>query len=187
MSLEGLEGLIKGLENQPSWQAQRQFRLVVMHWPKAVGFAVARQTRPVSIQRATLYVATATAVWAQTLSYERIKILQKLNRYQQQPLKNIRFSTAQWNQQATPTMNNSQEVRKHPSYIPSDIDADQLKGAIANNVSPQTPKEAFERWANKVKQQQPLQSMCPRCHCYCPQGELVRWKVCSLCAAKDMH
>ncbi|MBE9064644.1 DciA family protein, partial [cf. Phormidesmis sp. LEGE 11477] len=73
MGLEGLSSLIKGLENQDSWQTQRQFRLVLQHWPKAVGFAVARQTRPVSICRSELYVAAATSVWAQTLTYERFK------------------------------------------------------------------------------------------------------------------
>ena len=96
MALESIEGVIKGLENQESWQAQRQFRLVLIHWPKAVGFSVARKTRPTGLQRQVLYVATETASWAQTLSYERFNILKKLNRHQPQPLQDIRFSTAQW-------------------------------------------------------------------------------------------
>lgn len=181
MALEGLEGLIKGLENQASWQAQRQFRLVVQHWPKSVGFAVARQTRPVAIQRSTLYVATATAAWAQTLAYERLNILRKLNRHQRQPIKNIRFSAAQWKQpvqQPSPTPS----AQQHPSYI--GVPDTAAAGAGAKEREPRTPDEAFNRWAATIQKRQRAQSLCPRCQCYCPQGELDRWSICALCATK---
>ena len=179
MGLEGLSGLIKGLENQDSWQAQRQFRLVLQHWPKAVGFAVARQTRPVSIHRLELYVATATPVWAQTLTYERFKILKKLNRYQPAPIKNIRFSTAQW----APTADESAQQStlspmrsQHPSYT----------GQTTQPTlhTPTTPLEAFEQWAHTIQQMQSHQALCSECRCRCPQGELDRWSVCALCASK---
>ncbi|MEL7067950.1 MAG: DUF721 domain-containing protein [Cyanobacteria bacterium J06581_3] len=176
MALEGLGGLIKGLEDQDSWQVQRQFRLVVQHWPKAVGFAVARKTRPVGIQRGTLYVATATAVWAQTLTYERIKILRKLNRHQRQPLKGIRFSTAQWAQPVTPKVASSST--RHPSYV------ERVEDMPAAVRSPQTATEAFAHWSVMVQKMQQNQAQCPQCQCHCPQGELERWQVCSLCASK---
>jgi len=191
MALEGLESLIKGLENQSSWQAQKQFRLVVQHWPKSVGFAVARQTRPVAIQRSTLYVATATAAWAQTLAYERLNILRKLNRHQRQPIKNIRFSAAQWKQPVLPAP--SPSAQQHPSYVK--MSAVETSAAIALSEGPEgpkgpkereprTPNEAFSRWADTVQKMQRAQSLCPQCQCYCPQGELDRWSICSLCATK---
>lgn len=180
MALEGLEALVKGLENQASWQAQKQFRLVTQHWPKAVGFAVARQTRPVSIQRSTLYVATATAAWAQTLAYERLNILKKLNRHQRQPIKNIRFSTAQWAVPAQP-VRSTPMAKRHPSYLKPMS----LSSAMPAHP-PQTPAEAFDQWSQVIKQRQVDQAMCPRCRCYCPHGELERWTICALCAAKDM-
>ncbi len=179
MALEGLDGLIKGLEKQASWQAQRQFRLVVRHWPKAVGFAVARQTRPVSIQRSTLYVATATPTWAQTLGYERLNILRKLNQHQRQPLKNIRFSTAQWAQPSKPD-GPTPLAKQHPSYATPKISP--LSSTPA--ASPQSPQEAFTRWAAIVQQMQDGQALCSCCRCHCPQGEIDRWSVCSLCAVK---
>lgn len=182
MALEGLNGLIKGLENQDSWQAQRQFRLVVQHWPKSVGFAVARQTRPVSIQRSTLYVATATAAWAQTLAYERLNILRKLNRHQRHPIKNIRFSTAQWAQiqrGQQGSSSSSQKDEQHPSYVGI------AAKAGAQVAPPHDPAEAFARWAQTVQRMQRSQVVCPRCQCRCPQGELDRWAVCALCAAKQ--
>ncbi|MFK8183214.1 MAG: DciA family protein [Phormidesmis sp.] len=186
MALEGMGGLIKGLESQESWQVQRQFRLVLLHWPKAVGFAVARKTRPISIQRGTLYVATATASWAQTLSYERLTILKKLNRHQRQPLRSIRFSTAQWAQDSaiassetagtTEQSSETSRLASHPSYV----------GAVPSLPAKagQTPQDAFQRWANALQEMQQLQSMCPICRCHCPQGELERWSRCGHCAAK---
>ena len=157
-----------------------------MHWPKSVGFAVARKTRPISIQRGTLYVATATASWAQTLSYERLNILKKLNRHLRSPLKSIRFSTAQWMQasaafepergsdpkrQTIPT-----RLAQHPSYIG---DVPRLP-----KLSDQTPRTAFQRWSTAIQHMQRIQSTCPECRCHCPQGELERWARCGHCAAK---
>jgi len=175
MGLEGLNGIIKGLESQESWQSQRQFRLVVMHWPKVVGFAVARQTRPVSIQRSSLYVATATATWAHTLTYERLNILRKLNRHQKTPLKNIRFSTAQWAQPASNTLT-SDRGKNHPSYVG--------EAAIESSGVALNPNDAFAQWSQTMRQLQQAQPICPKCECACPQGELNRWAVCALCATQ---
>ena len=179
MSLEGLSHLIKGLESQESWQVQRQFRTVLKHWPKAVGFAVARQTRPTGIQRGTLYVATATASWAQTLSYERYNILKKLNRHQRQPLQGIRFSTAQWSRSERLTLL-PQTGEQHPSYV------GWVPSLTQDDGEPHTPIEAFERWAIAIRGMQEAQAQCPQCCCRCPQGEIDRWARCALCAAKQM-
>ncbi len=185
MALEGLSSLIKGLENQSEWQARKQFRLVAQHWQKAVGFAVARQTRPISIQRSTLHVATATSTWAQTLSYERLNILRKLNKYQRQPLKDIRFSTAQWTQSPRIT-NPTLSAQQHPSYIaPTSLPLSSSQRSTVSNTSPQTPQEAFARWSTIIQKMQSEQALCPRCKCRCPRGELDRWSVCALCITKD--
>lgn len=182
MALEGLSSLIKGLENQDSWQTQRQFRLVLQHWPKAVGFAVARQTKPISIHRAELYVAAATSVWAQTLTYERFKILRKLNRHQLQPIRNIRFSTAQWTSPMADiaaierSRLSNQLGTRHPSYTGQTTQPFETAAT--------TPLEAFDRWADVIQKMQRNQVLCPNCRCRCPQGELDRWSVCALCASK---
>ncbi|MGB3765331.1 MAG: DUF721 domain-containing protein [Phormidesmis sp.] len=181
MSLEGLNHLIKGLESQESWQVQRQFRMVLTHWPKAVGFAVARKTRPTGIQRGTLYVATATAGWAQTLSYERYNILKKLNQHQRQPLQGIRFSTAQWSRSENPNPPLASNAQ-HPSYI-GQVPNMPVRGA---RTTRHTPAEAFGQWAATLQEMQKAQATCGQCRCHCPQGELDRWNVCALCAAKRM-
>lgn len=182
MSLEGLNGLIQGLEGQASWQTRRQFRQVISYWPKAVGYVVARQTRPTSIQRQVLYVAASTAAWSQTLSFERPRILKKLNGYLQPPLKDIRFSAAQWSNkkpQITPT--DSDYFVQHPSYIGTQNNE---PTGTTKTVEKITPYEAFKGWSARLQKQQQRQALCPECKCHCPSGELERWSVCSLCAAK---
>lgn len=191
MGLEGLDNLIKGLEAQDSWQAQRQFRLVLRHWPKAVGFAVARQTRPTSIHRSELYVATATSVWAQTLTYERFKILQKLNRYQPKPIKNIRFSTALWESlgaslaKASETKGIRDRLQQPGSRQLVNTQPSNIRQAQPSAPTPTNPSEAFARWARSVQQMHSSQPLCPSCQCRCPQEELERWSVCALCATKQ--
>ncbi|NEP17950.1 MAG: DUF721 domain-containing protein [Leptolyngbya sp. SIO4C1] len=182
MSLEGLNGLIQGLEAQASWQARRQFRLVVMYWPKAVGYAVAQQTRPVSLQRQVLQVAVSSAAWAQTLAFERRRILQKLNARIQPALKDIRFSPGQWTAGAAPRrLADLSELSHHPSYIGPDAVAPVDEEAARS----QTPIAAFQRWAQLVQAQHRRQSVCPQCGCACPSGEMARWQCCALCVAKS--
>lgn len=180
MTLEVISSLIKGLENQEQWRMQRQYRSVLHHWPQVVGAAVARNTRPVGIQRQILYVATASPTWAQSLTYERLNILQKLNRFQSVPLRNIRFSTAQWHR-SVPTKPEKVNtlISDHPSYIgPTSI-----QPLPAPNPT-RSALEAFHQWADAVRSRQSSQPTCPSCHCHCPRGELQRWNLCALCVVK---
>ncbi|MEM9163188.1 MAG: DUF721 domain-containing protein [Cyanobacteria bacterium P01_F01_bin.4] len=207
MPLEGLNSLIKGLETQPSWQNRRQFKQVVTHWPKTVGYAVARQTRPVSLKRNVLYVTVASAAWAQTLGFERPRILRKLNKYLQPPLQDIRFSTAQWTQKPTqPQGTISDELKHHPSYLGpinrghsgagtgsrTEDEERTARAKPAQGTKPttdpdsrsQSARDAFQQWSTLIRAQQKQQSTCPECQCQCPPGELKRWQLCALCAVK---
>jgi predicted nucleic acid-binding Zn ribbon protein len=180
MALEDLKGVIQGLESQPSWQSRRQFRLVNDHWAKAVGHIVARQAKPTSIQRQVLYVSVTNGTWAQTLSLERLRILANLNQYLNVALKDIRFSAAQWaNSPASSPSLDTSILSEHPSFI------DFSGTALPQGKDQLTAKQAFEQWAGMVRSQQVKQPACPHCHCPCPPGELKRWGICSLCAAKQ--
>ncbi|MEM6350060.1 MAG: DciA family protein [Cyanobacteria bacterium P01_D01_bin.14] len=197
MSFENLNALIGGLENQPSWQTRRQFRQVVEYWPKAVGHLVARQSRPVSIQRQVLYVSVATAAWAQNLMFERQRILGKLNARLTCPLSGLRFSAAQWTVDGTkptrPAPATSELIKQHPSYVepstavaadpnrPNANGSDPLESST--HLSPVT--QAFLSWSDRIRADQKHQVLCPSCQCYCPPGELKRWQTCALCAAKS--
>lgn len=180
MGFSGLRSLITDIEARPSWQSRRQFAQVTEYWPKAVGYAVAKQTKPASVQHHILYVTVANPSWAQTLTLERRRILHKLNQLLAKPLDDIRFSSAQW---ATKPIRKPQPandwLKAHPSYI----------GATdhqtpAQQTPPKTPEEAFAQWANIKKKQQKSQELCPVCQCSCPPGEIARWTMCALCITK---
>ncbi|MBX2861943.1 MAG: DUF721 domain-containing protein [Leptolyngbyaceae cyanobacterium MAG.088] len=180
MGFSGLRSLITDIETQPGWQTRRQFAQVSEYWPKVVGYAVAKQTKPASIQRHILYVTVANASWVQTLTLERRRILHKLNRLISNPLNDIRFSSAQWH---TKPIRRTQPVsdllKDHPSYIG---ETDITKAY--NQPATTTPEDAFARWATIKKQQQKRQELCPECQCSCPPGEIARWTMCALCITK---
>lgn len=181
MGFSGLRSLITDVEAQPNWQARRQFSQVVEYWPKAVGYVVARQTKPASIQRHILYVTVANASWAQTLTLERRRILHKLNRLIAKPLDDIRFSSAQWHTKPVrKTSPVSNWIKAHPSYIGPTTGPE----LAPEETQTKTPEAAFNRWAHIKKSQQKSQEICPECNCFCPPGELARWTMCALCIAK---
>ena len=180
MGFSGLQSLITDIETQPGWQARRQFSQVVDYWPKAVGYVVARQTKPESIQRHVLYVTVANASWAQTLTLERRRILHKLNRLLAMPLDDIRFSSARWH--AKPIRRNqpvSDWVKAHPSYL-----GEPKPGEVHQKEPARTPEEAYAAWVIMKKSQQKLQEICPECECACPPGEIARWNMCAPCIVK---
>ncbi|MEM1240745.1 MAG: DUF721 domain-containing protein [Cyanobacteria bacterium P01_H01_bin.26] len=177
MGFSGLRSLITNIEAHPEWQARRQFQQVVEHWPKAVGYAVARHTKPASIQRHVLQVTVANASWAQTLTLERRRILHKLNRQLAIPLNDIRFSSAQWHTKPLRKQQPASDwLKAHPSYIGETVAPKQEQS--------KTPEEAYKLWVAVKKKQQKLQEICPECQCSCPPGELARWGMCAPCITK---
>ncbi|MDJ0704562.1 MAG: DciA family protein [Leptolyngbyaceae cyanobacterium MO_188.B28] len=187
MSLQPLNHVLTNIEKQENWRSRRQFRRIVEIWPKAVGYAVARQTRPVGIHRHILQVAAASSAWAQTLTFERRQILEKLNAHASIALTDIRFSTAQWRKSPHSQTNLSELEqnrlwRDHPSWTHGQGSA--LKSAPPSGAENQNPMEAFQQWANRVQTRALNHPVCPSCRCSCPPGELKRWSVCAICAAK---
>jgi hypothetical protein len=96
--MESIQQLIGHLERNPQWQAQAQFRRIVALWPTVVGPAVSQHSRPTGLQQQVLQVAVSSAAWAQTLTLERLTILQKLRDRlpaDSQP-RDLRFSPGRW-------------------------------------------------------------------------------------------
>lgn len=98
--LSSLDGLLDRLEREPGWSERRQFRHLCQHWAAVVGPAVAARARPYALQRGVLQVAVESGAWAQTLTFERGRILANLRDRLPSPegpfLADIRFSTARW-------------------------------------------------------------------------------------------
>lgn len=188
MPFDSLHKILGGLEHQRVWDQQKQFQQILDGWSEIVGPAVAVQAIPIAVQRKVLQVATSSSAWAQNLTFERRRILDKLNAkvYGDRPssqLTDIRFSTAQWCDRHAPTvpLESDRLWQEHPSRVeyPAHL-PDQ-----AGNRCGSDPNQAFQHWA-KIRQSQVKHlPLCPRCHCPTPEGELKRWSVCALCAARQ--
>jgi len=179
MSFKSLEQLLGAFIEQNAWHEQ-PLQCVVKCWSDVVGVAVAAHTRPLSIQRNVLWVATSSAAWAQTLTFERQRILAKLNPYlPNNPLVDIRFSTAGWQRSRTTNQGTTPEKNNHPSYI---VTSDTRKNSA--QASAQNPRAAFQHWQEMTRSRSHGLPLCPQCQCPTPPGELQRWEVCSFCAAK---
>jgi predicted nucleic acid-binding Zn ribbon protein len=180
MSLKSINDILNVLQKQAQWQEQ-PFQRLLQCWEEIVGVVVAAHTRPLSIQRDVLRVATSSAAWAQNMTFGRQKLLLKVNKKLPAPLVDIRFSTAGW--QRSPESNQPPTVspREHPSYL-GDLSSDRpdLTSKTMN------PNAAFSHWAKTIQVRSHNLPLCPQCHSPTPPGELQRWAVCAICAAKQL-
>ena len=183
--LKSLNHILGAVENQPEWQGPQQFQRLLKVWPDVVGATVAQQTRPYSISRDVLYVATSSSVWVQELKFKRQFILKKLNAQFPNPLTDIRFSTTQWQKDVSTgnlgLKSPSTLWQEHPSYV---VETDSA------SPHPQRSKlkdaySTFQNWAEVMQARSLSLPLCPQCQCPTPPGELQRWTVCSLCATKQ--
>ena len=185
MSFKSINHILDALQQQTGWQEQ-PFQRLLKCWPEVVGAARAAHTRPVSMQRGVLWVATSSAAWAQTLTFERQRILEKLNVHLPSPLVDIRFSTAQWQraENSSPVAENKTTMRlwhEHPSCV---VDAPPIpKTSVTPNFL--NPNATFQHWAKVMQARAHGLPLCPQCHCPTPPGELQRWDICSICATKQ--
>lgn len=184
MAFHSLNHVLRSLESQYKQQHQQQLQQVLGHWQAVVGAVVAAQTRPISVQRGVLKVATSSSAWAQNLVFERQRILEKLNQVVPRSLTDIRFSTAQWAEIPLATFPGEQEQialwQDHPSRLPAGTIS--LVNSAALPLD--TPQVAFQQWAARMRSRTNHLPHCPQCHAPTPIGELERWQVCSLCVTK---
>ncbi|MEQ8386269.1 MAG: DciA family protein [Coleofasciculus sp. A1-SPW-01] len=176
--LKSLNHIVEALDNQPFWQGQKQFQQIRDCWADVVGADRAQQTRPHSLSRSILYVATSSSVWSQDLSLNCRSILKQLNARLSTPIETIRFSPGWWYQEQTLPQT---EESEHPSLV----DEPEVSSSADPPVEQPTPQTAFEQWAAKIKARSQNLPLCPQCHCPTPPGELKRWHVCGLCATKQ--
>ena len=183
--LKSLNHILGAVVNQPQWQEYQQFQHLLEYWPEVVGVAMAQQTRPYAIFRDVLYVATSGSVWAQELNFKRRFILKKLNTHFSAPLIDIRCSTAGWqNRSATETLESevsSTTGQEHPSYVTQPPSVTPPK----RTVNLKDSQSVFQRWSVAMQTRSLSFPLCPQCQCPTPPGELQRWTVCGLCAAKQ--
>lgn len=181
MSFQSIPEILERLQIEALYQQQPLQRLLDC-WPEVVGKVIATHTQPISIERDVLWVATSGAAWAQNLTFERKRLLKKLNKILPTPLVDIRFSTARWQptkkKSSTQPKTSSQE---HPSYLGKNLDRN-----LNLQYRPKNPHTAFANWSQTIKTRYSELPLCPNCESPAPKGELERWGVCSICAARSL-
>ncbi|WP_124973375.1 DUF721 domain-containing protein [Aphanothece sacrum] len=186
MTFNSLDRLLAALEKQPNFANYRRYKDLCQAWETVVEPQVTAQTRLLFVQRNILWVATSSAVWAQTLSLQRYFILIKLNNIvRTEPLEDIRFSSVGWDSSPKREQKSSEavdnKVPQHPSFIPPVpplSDPQESKSIM-------TPEIAFGRWTQVIKQRSQFLPLCPQCNCPTPPGELERWSKCCHCASQS--
>ncbi|MEB3825899.1 DUF721 domain-containing protein [Phormidium sp. CCY1219] len=188
MAFHSLNDILGPLARQTLGEKQQDYQRLVESWNQAVGPKIAPHTRPLVVDRGVLKVATSSAAWAQTLTFERRRILQRLNRGRTRPIADIRFSPRDWLKGSETPLSSAQTERivwqQHPSRL-SDPDSTQPPEP-ENSETPgnNDPLSAFDRWAFRLQARSRSLPLCPHCSCPTPPGELERWSVCALCATQ---
>jgi predicted nucleic acid-binding Zn ribbon protein len=186
MSFNSLEQLIQKLLLAPEWEKQRHYLLARDCWYKTVNAKIARYTRPLSLDRQILFIATQSAPWSQTLSLQRHQLLKKLNSQLSFILVDLRFSPVNWQEREIVT--ETQTIAAHPSSIVSNPSLERPENPvkIQNELHiGKTPSEALEQWLATIKARSQSLPTCPCCHTPTPMGELERWGICAYCFALD--
>lgn len=193
MDIQPLNGILNGIGSGGEWDEQRQLQRLMSQWEAIVGATVAQHSCPLEVHNGILQVATSTAVWAQNLSFERRRILTKLNQrahFKILGLREIRFSTAQWHNRPGSNgaitldkrLNSYQQQmqwQQHPSRLPPPED-ERPHSELAESAS-----QAFDRWSQRRQQQINQVPPCPQCQTPTPEGELQRWGVCAFCMTQQ--
>ena len=176
MSFHSVNQVIHHLKRH-QWQEQQMFQRLLEEWSDLVGPVVAAQTEPTRItQQRVLQVATSSGVWAHNLSFERQNLLKKINDRFQLNLTDIFFASSQWGRSQFKAYVPNQGELPNASY--------EKVASLPQRDRPQDAKDAFNRWAETIRERSQTLPDCPQCHCPSPQVELDRWGMCSLCCAR---
>jgi predicted nucleic acid-binding Zn ribbon protein len=181
MSFKPLDDAIRSLVGRPGWEDYRRYARVVAAWEQVVPPRLVSRTRPFSLQKGVLSVATASAPLAAELSLQRHALLTGLARHLDEPLEDIRFSSARWHDRppvppagALPHL----PIERHPSHVERD------EGATVALPSP-SPRPGLERWRQRLDRRASSWPLCPRCQSPTPAGEIERWGACAFCSVRD--
>ncbi len=198
MALSGLTNILHDIQSRDSWQQRCQYLLIVEKWSNIVGESVAKQTCLIGIYQKVLQVAVSNSVWSQALTFERLRILTKVNalleRTKTLEIVDIHFSTAKWATHQQVLAQTKVVNEDHPSYLPALFKEEQsdnlnigkyeqVKLPVKPPVNPPTnASEAFERWQSVMKLRTNQLPKCPQCDRPALTGEISRWQMCRVCA-----
>ncbi len=163
------------LQEDPAWDEMQAFQVILQAWDAVVGEIVARQAQPVGIIPGNkLQVAVASGAWAQTLMFERLRILGKLNQHLKTPLADICFSQRGWPVKIK-RFDRSTSNAPHTS----------TRLTRPTPAQPASAQAAFQQWSDSVQKFSQRLPLCPCCACPTPRPELDLWRMCGLCSVRQ--
>lgn len=182
MFFNSLDRILGRVIQQPEWDNYRAYYQVIECWHQVVNQQASKNTRPLGIERATLFVATSSAVWAQELALQRYSLMKKLNSRLDYKLKDIRFSSARWQNKAKTKIVEVplQEVNLKKIGSQKIANEKEIKPKIDAN-------DAIQNWLKNIEQRSQTCVPCPQCQSLTPQAELKRWQICRHCIAQKWH
>jgi predicted nucleic acid-binding Zn ribbon protein len=104
MSLTPIATITTEIQQHPGWEGIRDWGLVVRAWSEVASPAIASRTRPKSLARGTLTIATNSASLAHQLTFGRQALCLQLNARLATPLVDLRFAPIGYTSLTVPTL-----------------------------------------------------------------------------------
>ena len=73
--------MLPGLLHDRGWEKQLDLHSIFLSWEELVGDELKEYVQPLQIERGVLWVEVVNSSWLQQLQYEKIELLEKLNRF----------------------------------------------------------------------------------------------------------
>lgn len=181
-SRSSLGSILQQIIQQPAWQNYRDYCQIRDSWHELVNTQALANSKPLHIEKTTLYVATSSAVWAQELSLQSYAIARKIQTNLQIEITKVKCSPARWHSlQAPKIATNNDEIQLQETNLRQIIEAKKN-----TRVKSESPQLIIRQLLEKTNVQS-SKTMCPQCDCPTTQAELARWGVCRHCIAQKWH
>lgn len=142
MSFEGIDKILHTLTQQPGWEEYHHYRQILQAWERSISSRLRDKTKVVSLSRGVLSIATSSAALAQDLTLQRPHLLKRLNATLDQPVTDIRFSSAQWQEKSQ-----FKSQSNYDSQLPTlDSHQDSLTRLLCPICAAPTSEKELRRW-----------------------------------------
>lgn len=103
MAMTPIAKIMTDIQQQPGWDGVRDWGLIIQAWSDCVSPAIASRSRPRSLSRDILTIATHSASLAHQLTFGRRALCQQLNARLTQPIADLRFAPIGYTLAGMPT------------------------------------------------------------------------------------
>lgn len=76
-----IAGVLPSLLRDNGWEKQLDLHSVFPNWQKLVGNEISEHAQPLKIERGVLWIEVENSSWLQQLQYEKLDLLENLNRF----------------------------------------------------------------------------------------------------------